>query len=51
MRVSKNLISWGAGPRASQYLILAAKTYSIMDGRYTPEIADVKRAMIPVSKT
>ena len=45
---TKNLISWGAGPRASQYLILAAKTYSIMDGRYTPEIADVKRAMIPV---
>ena len=44
----KNLISWGAGPRASQYLILAAKTYAIIDGRYTPEIADVKRAMIPV---
>ena len=45
---TKNLISWGAGPRASQYLILAAKTYAILDGRYTPEIADVKRAMIPV---
>ena len=45
---TKNLVSWGAGPRASQYLILAAKTYSIMDGRYTPEIADVERAMIPV---
>ncbi len=44
----KNLISWGAGPRASQYLILAAKTYAITDGRYSPEIADVKRAMIPV---
>ncbi|MCB0746213.1 MAG: MoxR family ATPase [Ignavibacteriales bacterium] len=44
----KELISWGAGPRASQYLILAAKTYSILDGRYTPEIDDVKRALIPV---
>ena len=44
----KSLISWGAGPRASQYLILAAKTYSITDGRYSPEIADVERAMIPV---
>jgi MoxR-like ATPase len=44
----KNLISWGAGPRASQYLILAAKTYAIIDGRYSPEIADVERAMIPV---
>jgi MoxR-like ATPase len=44
----KNLISWGAGPRASQYLILAAKTYAIIDGRYSPEIADVDRALIPV---
>ncbi|MBK8945643.1 MAG: MoxR family ATPase [Ignavibacteriae bacterium] len=44
----KNLISWGAGPRASQYLILAAKTYSIFDGRFTPDIDDVKRALLPV---
>jgi MoxR-like ATPase len=44
----KNLVSWGAGPRASQYLILAAKTYSILEGRYTPEIDDVKKALIPV---
>ncbi len=44
----KELISWGAGPRASQYLILAAKTYSIFDGRFTPEIDDVKRALLPV---
>ena len=44
----KNLISWGAGPRASQYLILAAKTYAIIDGRYSPEIADVDRALVPV---
>lgn len=44
----KNLISWGAGPRASQYLILAAKTYAILDGRYSPEIDDVNRALIPV---
>lgn len=44
----KKLISWGAGPRASQYLILAAKTYAIIDGRYTPEISDVERALIPV---
>jgi MoxR-like ATPase len=44
----KNLISWGAGPRASQYLVLAAKTYAVLDGRFTPDIADVERAMIPV---
>jgi MoxR-like ATPase len=41
-------ISWGAGPRASQYLILAAKTRAIMNGRFTPNIDDVKFAMIPV---
>jgi len=44
----RNLISWGAGPRASQYLILAAKAYAIIDGRYSPDIADVDRALIPV---
>ncbi len=43
----KNWISWGAGPRASQYLILAAKTKAIIEGRYTPNIDDVKFAMIP----
>ncbi len=38
----KNWISWGAGPRASQYLILGAKTRAILDGRYTPECSDVR---------
>jgi MoxR-like ATPase len=38
----KNWVSWGAGPRASQYLILGAKTRAILDGRYTPETADVQ---------
>ncbi len=41
-------ITWGAGPRASQYMILAAKTKAIIDGRYTPNIDDVKFAMLPV---
>ncbi|MBU0475550.1 MAG: MoxR family ATPase [Bacteroidetes bacterium] len=44
----KEWISWGAGPRASQYLIIAAKTKAIMDGRYTPSIDDVKSSLIPV---
>ncbi len=44
----KDLIAWGAGPRASQYLILAAKTKAVMDGRYTPEIEDVKKSLLPV---
>jgi len=41
-------ISWGAGPRASQYLILGAKTRAILDGRPTPEIADVHALAKPV---
>jgi MoxR-like ATPase len=44
----KDWISWGAGPRASQYLILGAKTRSILDGRPTPEIEDVRASAIPV---
>ena len=34
-------LSWGAGPRASQYLILAAKCYALLHGKYTPDIEDV----------
>jgi MoxR-like ATPase len=44
----KNWINWGAGPRASQYLILAAKTRAVMQGRFSPNIEDVKLSMIPV---
>jgi len=44
----KDWVSWGAGPRASQYLILAAKTKSVIEGRFTPNIDDVKSSMIPV---
>lgn len=44
----KEWVSWGAGPRASQYLILAAKTKAVMDGRFTPSIDDVKSFLIPV---
>lgn len=44
----KDWITWGAGPRASQYLILAAKTKAIIAGRFTPNIDDVKSAMLPV---
>lgn len=44
----KDWITWGAGPRASQYLILAAKTKAVMQGRFTPNIDDVRFAMLPV---
>ena len=44
----KSWIRWGAGPRASQYLILGAKTRSILSGRHTPDINDVKALAAPV---
>jgi len=44
----KNWVSWGAGPRASQYMILAAKTRAILDGRPTPGPEDVRFAALPV---
>jgi len=44
----KDWITWGAGPRASQYLILAAKTRAVIEGRFTPNIDDVKVSMLPV---
>ena len=44
----KNWIRWGAGPRASQYLILGAKSRAILHGRFTPDIEDVKAIAGPV---
>ncbi len=44
----KEWLRWGAGPRASQYLILAAKAKAVCDGRFTPNIDDVKSVLIPV---
>jgi MoxR-like ATPase len=38
----KQWVSWGAGPRASQYLVLGAKTRAVLLGRYAPGIEDVK---------
>lgn len=44
--VVKSYISYGAGPRASQYLILGAKSRAALSGKYTPDIEDV-RAVAP----
>ncbi|WP_274474406.1 AAA family ATPase [Mangrovimonas aestuarii] len=38
----KNYIDWGAGPRASQNLILAAKTHAVIRGKFSPDIEDVQ---------
>jgi MoxR-like ATPase len=46
--LARNYISWGAGPRASQYLILGAKCYAILHGKYSPDIEDVKAVALPI---
>ena len=38
----KRLINWGAGPRASQFLILGAKCHAVINGKYSPDIEDVQ---------
>ncbi len=44
--IVKQYISWGAGPRASQYLVLGAKAHAVIHGKYSPDIEDV-RAVAP----
>jgi len=46
----KQAVSWGAGPRASQYLILGAKAKAILEGRPTPNIEDIKNLALPILK-
>ena len=43
----RDWLSWGAGPRASQSLILGAKTRALLDGRHSPDIADVRTVTGP----
>ena len=46
--VVKEYISWGAGPRASQYLIIAAKCHALVKGKLTPDIEDVQAMALPI---
>ncbi|RIH64384.1 MoxR family ATPase [Mariniphaga sediminis] len=40
--VADQYLKWGAGPRASQYLVVGAKTHAVLHGKYSPDIEDVK---------
>jgi len=44
----KDYVSWGAGPRAGQHLILGSKVRAVMDGRPTPSCGDVRSVAPPV---
>lgn len=45
---AKRYLSWGAGPRASQYLIMGAKCHAALKGKYSPDIEDVNAVAVPV---
>ncbi|MFY7990809.1 MAG: AAA family ATPase [Fluviicola sp.] len=47
-QITKDFISWGAGPRASQYLIVGAKCHAALNGRFSPDIDDVKAVATPI---
>lgn len=45
---ANEFLEWGAGPRASQNLILAAKCHALLQGKYSPDIEDVKAVSLPI---
>ncbi|GCD79619.1 AAA family ATPase [Schleiferia thermophila] len=46
--ITKKFLNWGAGPRASQYLVMAAKAYGFLHGKFTPDFEDVRKMALPV---
>jgi MoxR-like ATPase len=44
----RHSVDWGAGPRASQYLVLGAKAKAILEGRPTPNINDIRDLTLPI---
>ena len=48
IQIIKQYVDWGAGPRASQNLILAAKTYAVINGKLSPDIEDVQAVAISI---
>lgn len=46
--IVKNYIAWGAGPRASQYLVIGAKCHALLRGKYSPDMEDVNAVVIPI---
>ncbi len=41
-------LAWGAGPRASQYLVVGAKCHAVINGKFSPDIEDVKAVAVPI---
>ncbi len=46
--ITNQYVNWGAGPRASQFLVLGAKTHAAVHGKYSPDIEDVEAVAYPI---
>lgn len=46
--LANQYLNWGAGPRASQYMVLGAKTHAVLNGKYSPDIEDIKAVAMPI---
>nr|WP_320118565.1 MoxR family ATPase [uncultured Marinifilum sp.] len=46
--MANQYINWGAGPRASQYLVIGAKAHALLSGKYSPDIEDVKEVAVSI---
>ncbi|MGQ1908342.1 AAA family ATPase [Marinifilum sp. RC60d5] len=46
--MANEYINWGAGPRASQYLVIGAKAHALLSGKYSPDIEDVKEVAVSI---
>lgn len=46
--MATSYLEWGAGPRASQFLVVGAKCNALLNGKYSPDIEDVKAVALPI---
>jgi MoxR-like ATPase len=46
--MANEFLNWGAGPRASQYMILGAKCHAALHGKYSPDIEDINAVAVSV---
>jgi len=46
--ISNQYLEWGAGPRASQYLVMGAKANALLEGKYSPDIEDIQAVVKPI---
>jgi MoxR-like ATPase len=47
-KLADDYLEWGAGPRASQYLVLASKCHALLNGKYSPDIEDIQAVAKPI---